>query len=254
MFLDIKKRSHRFTAEEVEMLPKLLLFLAIFAIVTGCAHPVQRTSATIQRTTTVQHRTVKIIDHPLFNEQRLELTREYCKLHYGTDTDRMAAQRMIVVHYTASPTLAKALEFFTPPLLSRDDIRSGGAVNVSAHFLVDKDGSIYRLAPEDRICRHVIGFNNVALGIENVGEDKNALTDAQLQADAALIADLAGRYPTIRYLIGHYEYQDRSLPHFKLNTELDPSYHPTIKIDPGQPFMSHLRELLKDRYHLVFER
>src|SRR5689334_7658126 len=101
------------------------------------------------------------------------------------------------------------------------------------------------MAPEGVVCRHTIGFNHVALGIENVGEDKDALTDAQVEADAALIAELARRHPTIRYLIGHHEYRDRSLPHFALYTELDPSYQPTVKIDPGEKFMTRLRELLK---------
>ncbi|HJV66757.1 MAG TPA: peptidoglycan recognition family protein [Geomonas sp.] len=239
------------------MFSKLFLLVAMLALFAGCTHTGAHPGAKAGPPPAAGPAALpalRIIEHPIFDQERLELTREYCKLHYGTASARLVSPKMIVVHYTASPTLAKALDFFTPDLLSRDDIRSGGAVNVSAHFLVDKDGAIYRLAPEDRVCRHTIGFNNVALGIENVGENKDALTGAQLQADAALIADLARRYPSIRYLIGHYEYRDRSLPHFALNTELDPGYRPTVKIDPGERFMTRLRELLQERYHLVFER
>ena len=197
---------------------------------------------------------VKFIDRPLFDEQRLELTRDYCRLHYGLDSWRLETPRMIVVHYSAFPTLEKSLEFFQPVLLSRPDIRSGGAVNVSAHFLVDRDGAVYRLASEEIVCRHVIGFNHLSLGVENVGESGDALTDAQLESNAALIADLVARHSTIRYLVGHHEYQDRTLPHFDLQRDLDPSYRPTVKIDPGERFMTRLREMLKARYRLELER
>ncbi|HJV33782.1 peptidoglycan recognition family protein [Geomonas sp.] len=241
--------------------PRFLLFT--LAMLAACTHA-PHSSATVADQTAppsaalaappAPRPSVTIIDHDIFDQQRLAMTRQYCQLHYGTASERLETPKMIVVHYTASPTLQKALDFFTPDRNSRDDIRSGGEVNVSAQFLIDKDGTIYRLAPEDRVCRHTIGFNQVALGIENVAEDKDALTDAQLEADAALIADLAARHPSIRYLIGHYEYQDRSLPHFALRTELDPSYHPTVKIDPGERFMTRLRALLKERYGLTFER
>lgn len=213
----------------------VLLFLA------GCSHVAQRTE-------------LKIIDRPIFNEQRLALTDEYCKTHYGRASHRLDKPQMIVVHYTASATLDGSYDYFLPVLLSREDIRSGGAVNASIHFLVDKDGAVYRLAPEDVICRHTIGFNHVALGIENVGEGKDALTDAQIEADAVLIADLVSRHPSIRYLLGHHEYQDRTLPHFVLHTELDPTYKPTVKIDPGERFMATLRSRLKERYGIELER
>jgi hypothetical protein len=85
------------------------------------------------------------------------------------------------------------------------------------------------------------------VGIENVGRDGASLTVAQLEADAALVRDLAGRLPSIRYLIGHHEYTDRRLPHYALFKELDPNYRPTVKSDPGPEFMSRLRERVKQR-------
>lgn len=185
---------------------------------------------------------------PIFDEQRLALTREYCRVHYGQDDDRLAVPKMIVVHYTTLPTFAESFAFFAPNLLTRSDIRSGGAVNISSHFMVDVNGDIYRLAPENVVCRHVIGFNHVALGIENVGRDQAALTDAQLTANAALIDNLLRRYPDIEYLIGHQEYQNRLLPHFTLMRELDSAYRPTVKDDPGPVFMKRLRQLLREKY------
>ena len=210
-------------------------------LLAGCAHVGDRPP-------------LRIIDRSVFDDQRLALTRDYSSIHYGSSTHLLEKPQMIVVHYTAFATLDQSYRFFAPVLLSREDIRSGGAVNVSAHFLVDRNGTVFRLAPEDVICRHTIGFNHVALGIENVGEGEGALTEAQLEADAALIADLVARHPSIRYLLGHHEYQDRSLPHYSLHTELDPTYKPTVKIDPGDLFMTRLRGILKQRYQLELKR
>src|SRR6185295_6757423 len=87
----------------------------------------------------------------------------------------------------------------------RKELAKAGLVNVSSHYLVDRDGTIYRLQPETRFARHCIGLNHIAIGIENVGDEaKFPLTDAQVTADAALVRDLATRFP-ITHLLGHYE-------------------------------------------------
>lgn len=196
---------------------------------------------------------LEIRDANIFTAERRALTRDYCRTHYGQADERLATPRMVVIHFTTLPTYAASFAFFAPLLNSRDDIAGGGAVNISVHYMVDKDGTIYRLAPDDVVCRHIIGFNHVSLGIENVGRNEVDLTEAQLEADAALVAELKTRYPTIDYLIGHHEYQDRSLPHFALHRELDPTYQPTRKNDPGPRYMERLRRLLKERYRLEFK-
>ena len=58
----------------------------------------------------------------------------------------------------------------------RPELGKADEVNVSAHFLVDRDGTIYRLMPETRLARHVIGLNWCAIGIENVGGPESPLT------------------------------------------------------------------------------
>ena len=182
----------------------------------------------------------EIIDRPiLFGPQRITLTQQYIKRHYGIDAaDITIVPRMIVVHYTAIPTLKRSYDAFYPETLpgSRRDIASASRLNVSAHFLVDRDGTVYRLMKETFMARHVIGLNLCAIGIENVGTD---LTPAQLEADAALVRYLIEKYPTIRYLIGHYEY--RRFEGSPLWLEKDPRYR-TIKHDPGEAFMRALRE------------
>ncbi len=191
-----------------------------------------------------------------FGSERIELTKHYIKQHYGLHVNDIKIEpRMIVIHWTGSQTLEGAYAQLKPERLrpERSDIAASGAVNVSAHFLVDRDGTIYRLMDERTMARHVIGLNFHAIGIENVGGKENEeedLTLEQLEANARLVAYLKQRYEGIEYLIGHYEYlQWRDTP---LWLEKDKNYI-TYKRDPGKAFMRDLRSKtahlgLKTRY------
>ena len=80
---------------------------------------------------------------------------------------------MIVLHWTAANTMSSTFNAFKQPTLARDRKAIAGAsnLNVSSQFLIYRDGSVYRLMPEDSFARHVIGLNYCAIGIENVGSD-----------------------------------------------------------------------------------
>lgn len=152
--------------------------------------------------------------------------------------------RVVVLHWTAGPTAASAWNTFAGATLSgRAEIAGAGALNVGAHYLVDRDGTIERLASEDRILRHTIGLNHVAIGIENVGGGAEwPLTQAQIDANVALVRWIAGRQP-ITHLIGHLEYRSmEGTAHFE---ERDPTYR-TGKADPGADFMTAVRARLAD--------
>lgn len=189
-----------------------------------------------------------IIDKPIsFSEARKAATREYVKLHYG---DKHAGEtiepRIIVLHWTGMGSAAAAWRTFDRETLSgRADISAGGGVNVSAHFLVKRDGKILRLMPETLMARHVIGLNASAIGVENVGgsRGKDDLTDAQLRANAWLIRDLKDRHPGITHLIGHHEYL--RFERHPLWLEKDPDYR-TVKKDPGDAFMRRVRSRVAD--------
>ena len=188
-----------------------------------------------------------IIDRPIiFNEERKQLSLDYLKERYGLEKSiPEITPKMIVLHWTAIPDLEGSFRAFNPVRLpgAREDIQKAGALNVSAHFLVDRDGTIYRLMPETIMARHVIGLNHAAIGIENVGGTKETpLTKAQLQANIDLVNYLNKKYP-IEFLLGHYEY-----PQFQghsLWLEKDDAYR-TQKTDPGKEFMQKLREETKN--------
>jgi len=186
---------------------------------------------------------MEIVDKPIvFNEERKQLTLDYLSNRYGIEKDEPTiSPKMIVLHWTVIPTFDESFEFFKKPLLagSRSDISSAGQLNVSSQFMVDRDGTIYRLLPETTMARHVIGLNHCAIGIENIGgTEQLPLTEAQVKSNIQLVQYLAHKYE-IEYLIGHYEYT--SFEGHELWLEKDDGYR-TVKTDPGSEFMKKVRE------------
>jgi N-acetyl-anhydromuramyl-L-alanine amidase AmpD len=188
-----------------------------------------------------------IVDAPMaWSDERAKLTLDYRRQHSDPDAQDLTIDpHVIVLHHTGSGSAKSTRAYFDNLRIeaARKDLAKAGAVNVSSHFLVDRDGTIYRLQPETRFARHCIGLNHVAIGIENVGDGaKYPLTDAQVVADAALVRDLAARFH-ITHLLGHHEVmQFRKSP---LYVERDTSYK-NEKDDPGDAFMAKVRERVAD--------
>ncbi|MFA6946365.1 MAG: peptidoglycan recognition family protein [Pedobacter sp.] len=181
----------------------------------------------------------------VFDEQRKKLSIEYLKERHGIIHDSATiVPRIIVLHWTAIPTLEQSFDVMNPALLpgARSGIAGASSLNVAAQFLVDRDGVIFRQLPETAFARHVIGLNYCAIGVENVGGSNAPLTEEQLEANVALIRYLKKKY-NIEYVIGHHEY--KSFIGHPLWKEKDPNYL-TSKNDPGDEFMSKIRERIKD--------
>lgn len=181
----------------------------------------------------------------LFNEQRIELTKEYLAQRYELEQETPdIVPKMVVLHWTVIPTLEGSFRAFNNPTLPnwRPALENVSGLNVSSHFLVDRDGTIYRLMPETTMARHTIGLNHCAIGIENVGGGKDLpLTKAQLKSNIYLVEYLASKYD-IEYVIGHQEYtQFEGHP---LWLEVDDGYR-TTKTDPGMDFMEKVRKATK---------
>lgn len=192
-----------------------------------------------------------IQDWPLPNEeQRQVLTQNYIQSHCGApcivdDTYPFEmTPKMVVIHWTAGGSAKSAWNTFSSATLhGRSDIQTGGALNVSSQFLVDRDGQIFQLRPETHISRHCIGLNHLSIGIENVADgSKYPFTEAQLKANVELIRYLSKKYP-ITHVIGHHEHNlFESHPYFQ---ETNPKYR-TVKIDPGDAIMSQIRTKITD--------
>jgi N-acetylmuramoyl-L-alanine amidase len=140
-----------------------------------------------------------------FSAQRLAETASYAKRHYGVDTAHIRGPHVIVEHYTVSTTMISAWSTFAQDV---PDSELHELPGTCAHFIVDRDGTIYQLVPLDVICRHTVGLNLVALGIEHVGmSDAQVLDDpAQMRASLHLTAWLMQRYHIpLGDVIGHAE-------------------------------------------------
>lgn len=188
----------------------------------------------------------EIIDKPvIFDEEREQLSLAYMEERYGLVRENPTIiPKMIVLHWTAIPTFEGSFDVFNESKIAgwRTYVQQTSGLNVSAHFLVDREGRIFRLLPENTMARHVIGLNHCAIGIENVGGTENTpLTKAQLKANIYLVNYLASKYP-IDYLIGHYEYP--LFENHELWLEKDANYR-TEKTDPGEDFMKKVRRATK---------
>ncbi len=127
---------------------------------------------------------------------------------------------MLVLHYTGMPETAGALDRLCDP-----------AAEVSAHYLIDEDGAVHALVPEERRAWHagvsfwrgVTDINGRSIGIElsNPGHDfgYRPFPEAQMAALIGLAKDILARHPIpARNVVGHSDIAPRR------------------KIDPGELF------------------
>jgi beta-N-acetylhexosaminidase len=141
---------------------------------------------------------------PYGSERRAEMAR-YAARHYGLETWRLRAPKVIVEHYTGSTSLASTYAAFASD--GRDG-ELGELPGVCSHFVVDRDGRIYQLVRLGVMCRHTVGLNWTAIGIEHVGRNDGEIlrNPRQLAASRRLTLWLMQRYRIqLRNVIGHAE-------------------------------------------------
>jgi N-acetylmuramoyl-L-alanine amidase-like protein len=139
-----------------------------------------------------------------FGARRLAETAAYAKRHYGMRT-YVLKPRAIVEHVTATASFSSAFATFRADV---PDAELHQLPGTCAHFVVDRDGTIYQLVRLDVMCRHTVGLNWAAIGIEHVGlSDAQVLGDAaQLRSSLALTLWLMARYRiALANVIGHNE-------------------------------------------------
>ncbi len=167
----------------------------------------------------------------------------YLQEHHNiSTTEPTISPKIIVLHYTAGGTLQSNFKYFNSETIEdkRTFNKNQSTLNVSAHYLVDRDGTVYQLMPDTMFARHTIGLNYCAIGVENIGSKTEPLTEAQVKANALLVQHLCKKY-SIAYLIGHSEYG--IFKKSSLWRESNAKYF-TGKEDPGASFMTKVRALL----------
>lgn len=142
----------------------------------------------------------KLIPFP--HRRKMQMAR-YSKRHYGKRGYRLTKPRVIVEHYTDGPTMMSAWWTMANNTKNRDE-----SPGICTHFIIDGRGRIFRTVPLDLRCRHVIGLNNTAIGIEHVGTSDHMVMsrDRQRKASFRLTLWLMAKYDiAVRNVIGHGE-------------------------------------------------
>jgi N-acetylmuramoyl-L-alanine amidase len=161
-----------------------------------------------------------------FGRARKQQMAAYSLRHYGEDTYVLSHPKVIVEHYTETATAQEAFNTFAPDV---PDSEFHELPNTCAHFLVEQDGRIDQLVSLSLRCRHTVGLNWTAIGIENVGmSDRQILDDrAQISASLRLTRWLRCTYGVaLSNVIGHNEslsspYHRERVPAFQHQTHSD---------------------------------
>ena len=149
---------------------------------------------------------------PYGPERRAQMA-DYAQRHYGIHDHRLRDPKVIVQHYTVTDTFAPVFDFFS---VNQPDPELGELPGVCSHYVVDRDGTVFELVPQRIMCRHTVGLNYTAIGIEHVGQSDAQVMGNRRQRAASLRLTrmLQGRYGiSTRNVIGHNE--NRSSPYHR---------------------------------------
>jgi len=153
----------------------------------------------------------------------------YARRHYSSfmkPTYRLISPHVIVIHYTETPDFQSTYNTFAPDL---PDPELHELPNTCAHFVIDRSGVIHQLVSLSIMCRHTVGLNWTAIGIEHVGySDREVLGNPQQMASSLrLVRWLRCRFQiATRNVIGHNEslsspYHREDVPALRTQTHSD---------------------------------
>jgi N-acetylmuramoyl-L-alanine amidase len=149
-----------------------------------------------------------------------------------------AAIDLVVMHCTELPDLATARAF--GERIRHPDSATGN----SGHYYVDRNGSLYRFVPDERVAHHTAGWNERSIGIELVNHGRwpdwndsrhQAFSEpyppAQVEALLALLAWLHEHLPGLAWIAAHEDLDRRLEP-----ASDDPAILLPRRRDPGPLF------------------
>jgi len=139
----------------------------------------------------------------------------------------------IVIHYSSAINVDPAR--WDDPALVRDIFNRN---HVSAHYLIARDGTVYKLVDEQNVAWQAGGsimpapdnrknVNSFSIGIEIIATQKSGFTDAEYASLAQLVNGIRSRSP-IRHIVGHDEIGGRRAVNLGLRHDVKP--------DPGSLF------------------
>ena len=175
----------------------LSLIAAIAAL--AAAGPAPRPAAGPPAPPPIVHRFIP------YGPKRKQEMAAYARRHYGIDTWRLRNPHVIVEHLTENNSIQATYNTFAPDV---PDVELHELPGVCSHFVIGQDGTIVELVHLSVMCRHTVGLNYTAIGIEHVGlRDSDVLGNPrQLRASLRLTRWLQARYHVAtRNVIVHNE-------------------------------------------------
>ncbi|MGH2980735.1 MAG: DUF2817 domain-containing protein [Solirubrobacterales bacterium] len=175
-----------------------------------------------------------------FPRKRKREMAAYSKRHYGKRRWRLRNPKVIVEHVAVAGSVDSVYNTFAP---DHPDPELGELPNVCAHFAVGSNGRVYQLVGLHIRCRHTVGLNHRAIGIEHVGfDDGDVLGNRrQLRASIRLTRYLRCRFRIrIRDVIGHRESR-RSPYHFEKVPSLKQQTHGDMRHATMRTYRRKLR-------------
>ncbi len=176
---------------------------------------------------------------PYGPERRAQMA-DYAQRHYGIADYRLRDPKVIVQHYTVTDSFPPVFNYFS---VNQPDPELNELPGVCSHYVIDRDGTAYELVPPRIMCRHTVGLNYTAIGIEHVGQSDAQVMGNSLQRAASLRLTrmLQGRYGiATNNVIGHNE--NRSSPYHR---ERVPRLRAQTHGDFPKPVMDSYRRLLR---------
>jgi N-acetylmuramoyl-L-alanine amidase len=147
-----------------------------------------------------------IVSWPIpFGAKRKREMAAYSERHYGERTWRLRDPHVIVEHMSQTSSARAVYNTFAPDV---PDVELHELPNVCSHFVIGASGRIFRLVNLRTRCRHTVGLNWTAIGIEHVGYgDGDALGNRrELHASLRLTQWLRCKFHIrIHDVIGHAE-------------------------------------------------
>ncbi len=140
-----------------------------------------------------------------FPPKRKRQMAAYSERHYGEPTWRLTHPHVIVEHIAVASSAAAVYSTFAPDV---PDVELHELPQVCSNFVVSGSGRIYELVHLAIRCRHTVGLNWTAIGIEHTGfRDADVLGNRrQLRASLRLTQYLRCRFHIrLRDVIGHSE-------------------------------------------------
>jgi N-acetylmuramoyl-L-alanine amidase len=177
-----------------------------------------------------------------FGPKRKREMAEYSERHYGHYQWRLRHPHVIVEHMAETSTAAAVYNTFAPDV---PDVELHELPNVCSHFVISSAGRIFQLVNLRTRCRHTVGLNWTAIGIEHAGfADSDVLDNPrQLHSSLRLTQYLRCHYGIpVHDVIGHAE--SLSSPyHHELVPSLRTQTHGDWKHSSMRVFRQRLRRL-----------